>query len=681
MSRLNLASRLLFVVPAALALSVSACSEEELAAIFGEGSGDVADAGDTGGQVGDDTESRGPVEYDPAVDARFVGLTTVTPRFEPSAADFYRLPWPLDSRVTVDGAPELSDFPNPSDILLVEAYAEVVETYTRGFSTLPVLYTSLSGALVPDMLPPPAGTLSAASTVQLVRLGDGQCTERYPLEVTFVTEAETYTAANTLRAATVNGWVLEPATPYAFVVLRSLGETQGTTVGVAPGFRDALAGTHPDAALNAAYAPLRDCLDTSGIDPSMIAVAAVFTTQDPVRETRLMRDVALNEANDPEVVQWVLEEELSNSRFTVYGGRYTTPIFQRGLTPYAGIGDGGGVVLGDDGMPEIQRYEEVPFSVAVPTDVEGPLPVLLWEDGTAVGSASDRAVQFGHLGEDPFNAALERGFAIVNFQPQFHAGRSGPGADEVLHSFNFLNPESGRTAFRQQVVDTSYFVRLLRDHQDQMPGIPALDTDRMVYGGHSQGAIVGAMVAGVDDAFDGYFLNGVGAVLGIVIIERKDPLDIASTLGGLLQVSGVLDRFHPIVQLAQLGADPVDPANYVRYWRGWEGFESGNHVLMSNGYEDDTTHFTQIDAITIAADAAPIRPTGWDVDPFRVWQRESEVLPISGNRTSLDGSPLTLASYLDGDQGHFTIYNNASVMRMGADFWLSALDGTPVADR
>jgi hypothetical protein len=64
-----------------------------------------------------------------------------------------------------------------------------------------------------------------------------------------------------------------------------------------------------------------------------------------------------------------------------------------------------------------------------------------------------------------------------------------------------------------------------------------------------------------------------------------------------------------------------------------------------------------------------------------VWSRESEVLPISGNRESLDGSPLTIASYLDGDQGHFTIYNNASVMRMGADFWLSALDGTPVADR
>jgi hypothetical protein len=69
------------------------------------------------------------------------------------------------------------------------------------------------------------------------------------------------------------------------------------------------------------------------------------------------------------------------------------------------------------------------------------------------------------------------------------------------------------------------------------------------------------------------------------------------------------------------------------------------------------------------------------VDPFDLWGRPEVTRPVFGNQRSINDSPLTIVSYLDADQGHFTIYRVAAVMTMGAEFWLSALDGVPVVPR
>jgi len=678
-------------VAAGLGAVLSGCDDLQLT--FDEGSGDAGmpDGGTTDGSTDegtgapvDEVDPRygtgGPVTFDATLDEEFLGLTEVQVRYEVTGTDFYRAPWPSNARRRADGAPAMQDFPNPADIELLDAYVEVIEGNADGFSNLPVVYAGLVGELPAAALPAPPDTLQTQSVVQLVGVGPTNCGERVPLALALA-EGDGYVPAGTLQATPLDGWVLPPATDWAFVVLRMLGTNQGVTVPPPPFFREALVGAGNDA-WSQSLQPLRDCLPALELDPSLISFATVFTTQDPVRETRLMRQVALESADAPTVVSWQEEPEFSNAQYTTYGGRFLAPIFQEGITPYAVIGDGGGLVFDAAGLPVVQRYEEVPFSIAFPNNADGPLPVMVWEDGTAVSATDDRRVQFGHVGDDPFKEAIERGFAVANFQPQFHAGRSGPAADEVLHSFNFLNPESGRTAFRQQVVDTSTFIRLLDTAQASFDGVPELDTTRMVYGGHSQGAIVGAMVAGLEDRFLAYMLNGVGAVLGTVIVERRDPIDINRTLSGVLGLAGGrLDRFHPVVQLAQLGADPVDPANYVRLWRGWAEHPQGNSVFMSNGFNDDTTHHTQIAAITIAADASPIQPAGWDVDPFDLWGRPEVTRPVFGNQRSINDSPLTIVSYLDADQGHFTIYRVAAVMTMGAEFWLSALDGVPVVPR
>jgi hypothetical protein len=637
----------------------------------------VDDTGDAGSDIGDDAESDAgptppvlPERAEPATD--WEAFEQLAPKFEPAGDGFYATPWPSDARTFAeDGTVDLRNFPQ-SNNALVQDYRAVMEHRIVGFSTMPVVYVAYDGSLEGVSIPEPAETLALDSPIQLIAVDPEHCGERVPLETSPALVGDRYTDPNTLRIAPVAGFALRPASTYALVVTRALGNDEGRSSSQPAEIAALLAGTSTNSRYNSSFAPLRDCMAAARVWPSEVSVATVFTTQDPVAETRLLIDAVNDPAqtDTPEVVAWGANESRTTATYTTWSGTLKVPIFQAGTTPYTSPSDGGGLQFGANGLPEVVRYEDAPFSIAWPRDAELPMPIMVWIDGTGANAES-------HIGDPPFLEALARGFAVANIQPQFHAGRGGPTANEELSTFNYLNPAAGRTNFRQQAAEVSYFARFLREVANTLDGVPDLDFDRMVYGGHSQGALVGAMLAGVDGNFRSYFLNGVGAYLAITIVERKDPFDIQQLVGSALNVGGPIDRHHLVASLAQLGGDAVDPGNYARYWRGWTERPMGNNVLMSNGNEDDTTHYTSINTITIAGDAAPMAPAGWDVDPFGVWQRSEEDAPIEANRESIDGSPLTIASYLRDGSGHFTIYDHRPVMRMGADFWLTSIDGAP----
>jgi hypothetical protein len=663
----------------------SAAALAGLLAVLGcedlEGAGDDADTGtslDVGADDADPIDAP-DAEPNPWADIEeptldLTGLDEVRVRFDLESTDFWGSPWPSDLRRRDDGSPDLTNFPQGSQSL-IRAYRASMEGVLDGFSTQPVVTFPLDLAADAPMpfsaLPVPAETMNWDSHVQLVELAP-RCGRRVPVEVTLDAEGDVFSHRGSLRVAPVLGFVLEPSATYAALVLRTLGNDEGVTIAPDPLVEGLLDGSAGGARALAAWQPLRDCAPNAAIFASTVGAASVFTTQDPVRQTRALRDfVALSDrVNEPQIVSFGPAESQSRPNWTVMAGTYLTPIFQEGTSPYAQPSDGGSLAFDAQGEPIVQRYEEVPFSIAWPPSVTGPLDVLVWVDGTG-------ASQFSHIrNTGAFVEPLARGFAVANFQPQFHAGRGGPGSDEVSSTFNYLNPASGRSVFRQQVADTVYFNRLLRQAESLLPGVPPLNTDRMVYGGHSQGALVGAMLAGVESDYRGYFLNGVGASLAVTIVERKDPLDISNLIGTLLRIRRPIDRFHPVVQLAQMGGDTVDPANYAPAWKGWPGHPDGNHVYFTNGNRDETTHETAINALTIAGDAAPMAPAGWNVDPFGVWTRGEEAAPLRGNRTAQSGRPLTLVSYLRDGSGHFTIYRHAEVMLSAADFMRSAVDDT-----
>lgn len=654
-------------------LAIAGCEDLEEAISEGEVVDDTGDAGSDAADSGG-TDVIAPPELparaEPATD--WESFVQVGPKFDVAGTGFYATPWPSDARTFADdGTVDLRNFPQ-SNNALVQDYRAVMERRIVGFSTMPVVYVAYTDSLEGITVPEPSETLGLDSPIQLIAVDPEYCGERVPLETSPALEGDGYTDANTLRIAPVSGFVLRPASTYALVVTRALGNGDGSSSSQPAEVAALLAGTSTNARYNLAFAPLRDCMEAARIWPSEVSVATVFTTQDPVAETRQLIEAVNDPARSrtPEVVVWAENERQTTATYTTWSGTMTVPIFQEGTTPYTSPSDGGGVNIGVDGKPEVVRYEEAPFSISWPRQAELPMPIMVWIDGTGADAES-------HIGDPPFLEALARGFAVANIQPQFHAGRGGPTANEELSTFNYLNPAAGRTNFRQQAAEVSYFARFLREVANGLDGVPELDFDRMVYGGHSQGALVGAMLAGVDGSFRSYFLNGVGAYLAITIVERKDPFDIQQLVGSALNVGGPIDRFHLVASLAQLGGDAVDPGNYARYWRGWPARPIGNNVLMSNGNEDETTHFTSINTITIAGDAAPLAPAGWEVDPFGVWERSAEQAPIEANRVSIDGSPLTIASYLRAESGHFTIYRHRSVMRMGADFWLTSIDGAP----
>lgn len=642
---------------------------------------DIDAGADAGGDVGTDGSGgdsgsgapSGPDRPEPTTD--WAARTPLRSSFDTDGDEFQSTPWPADARTFDDGTVDLRDFPN-ANLPLVSDYRDVMEHKLVGFSNYAVGYFAFDDELDTVAVPTPAETLLPTSPIQLLALSPERCGERIPVETSPALEGDNYTQPNTLRVGPVYGFVLAPSEPYAFVVTRALGAEQGASAAQPEAVAQLLAGTHPDARWNASWAPLRDCLGQADLWPSEIATATVFTTQDPVATTRRMLAVANDDQTpSPQVVTWAQSDRRTTPSYTTFIGTVSLPLFQAGTPPYAAASDGGDLVLDETGTPVIQGWEDAPFSIAFPRTYEEPLPVLVWIDGTGAGTES-------HIGDPPFTEAIQRGFAVANVQPQFHAGRSGPLANDELHTFNYLNPAAGRTNFRQQAAEVSYFLRLLREGADQLEGIPQLDPDRIVYGGHSQGALVGAILAGVEPSLRGFFLNGVGAYLAVTIVERKDPFDIAQLVGSALDVGGPIDRFHPVTQLAQLGGDVVDPGNYARYWTGWDQNPRGSNVLMSNGNIDATTHWTSIATITVAGDAAPLAPAGFDVDPFDVWTRDEEAGPIAGNRTSVDGSPLTIVSYLRDQSGHFTIYEQPAVMEMGADFWDSAaFESPPVVNR
>ena len=593
----------------------------------------------------------------------------LNPRFDPDSQEFFATPWPSDARTLADGSADLATFPGV-DQGLMRTFRAAIEGDIFGFSTMPVVYIAFDGPVGAVSLPTPATTLRPGSVAQLIDVSEEGCGSRIPVVLGVDEEGDPYRDANTLSASPVPGFALRESTTYAFVLRREFGLDAGREVVPPQAFTDAMDGIGRFAA---SLEPLMRCLEEDEMAVSAIGVATVFTTQDPTSELQLLRDFVVSDAVDSPVVSGLeIDPELTRDDLAdTWRGSYLTPIFQEGDPPYA---VGGGFGFESDGTPAVQRWEEVPFAIAIPNVGEGPFPLIVQMPGT--GGDIEGTIS-GRPGID----AITNGFAVATFAPQFHDSRAVPGSDAIIHGFNYLNPTSGRTVFRQQVLDTSYFVRVLREEIADSEISDSLDLTTLLYGGHSQGGLVGGLLAGVESAFEAYVLNGTGAYISVTVVERTDPFDIQALINEVFLVGRRIDVQHPLVALVQLGTDVVEPHAFATRWRGTEGDPSGSHMFVVNGFLDQTTFPPSIDALTISAGLAPIAPAGWDPDPFDVWELPSEVEPpISGNVTALDGSPLTMVTFLDAEQGHFTLRRNETAMELALSFWRQALNGVPVVE-
>src|SRR5262249_43696924 len=98
-------------------------------------------------------------------------------------------------------------------------------------------------------------------------------------------------------------------------------------------------------------------------------------------------------------------------------------------------------------------------------------------------------------------------------------------------------------------------------------GLPAIDTRRLVFWGHSQGATEGALFLAEDRAVTGALLSGASASLTDALRSKRSPIDIADSLWIALGESSpdAIAEFPPVLPLLQTWTDPVDPVSFARF--------------------------------------------------------------------------------------------------------------------
>jgi hypothetical protein len=158
---------------------------------------------------------------------------------------------------------------------------------------------------------------------------------------------------------------------------------------------------------------------------------------------------------------------------------------------------------------------------------------------------------------------------VLGFDQVGHGPRRGARTDVSPEDivFNFGNPASARGTMAQGAADLLSVTRYVKALDTADAGLPGLDTSRLAYWGHSQGATEGAMFLANDRSVEVALMSGASASLTDALLTKKSPIDIADSLWLAFgeEQPGDVDRFHPVLSLLQSWTDPVDPLNFDRH--------------------------------------------------------------------------------------------------------------------
>ena len=182
---------------------------------------------------------------------------------------YFDMPLPSDLRLTADGTPDFTGYPNRDSLPIVNDLLALARI-RKGYPVMPIAYFHFDAGNVDLALPPRQITdiidTGNNAPALLIDIDDAspERGSRYPL-VAKTLEADGYVPTGVIAIAPHPGIVLRPSTRYAFVVRRDL----------APGFERASefeqlingtgATTTRREAAAALYAPLWPVLTAAGI--------------------------------------------------------------------------------------------------------------------------------------------------------------------------------------------------------------------------------------------------------------------------------------------------------------------------------------------------------------------------------------------------------------------------------
>lgn len=598
------------------------------------------------------------------------------------ATAFAHVPFPSDLYLTPEGTVRLDGFPYQLQGSMVDVLVTALSQETKGFGTSSGLYLSFESPINEEALPTNgASSIRSSSTLFLVNIDPDSPSrgEKVPITWRVFPEETQYLPSNSLGVRLVEGATLMPATQYALVVT--------TDAATAPeSFLATLGETRPEGAVGAAWdvhAGLRTWLGENDIS---VAVAGVFTTQDPVSEMFTLRDY-MHTLPRP-AIDAVESTGIRQNLFEVFQGTYQAPRFQEGEVPYTAL-ESGGIRFDEQGEPIIQGEETIRFALSVPIEGEMPAngwPVVLYGHGTGGNFLSflnsRTAVTMAHAG-----------FAVLSIDQIHHGTRdprpngcqtaADPGACVGLLFFNFLVPLAGRDNVRQSALDFVSLTRLAQDFSiaadvSERAAPVRLDPANISYMGHSQGGVNGPLFVAIEEDIKGAVFSAAGASIAISIEQKTLPLDINMLVQTFLTLgpNDVLDRWHPTLMLVQTFIESGDPVNYARYWfHDVPDGRTPKSIFMTAGLADEYTPPDSILALAAAGRVPIIEPVAQRIPLHDIYGIDpAGIPPYAGNVAG--GTAAAGIAQFEG-QGHFVARDSVSVRGRYRQFLESLLRGEP----
>jgi predicted esterase len=596
------------------------------------------------------------------------------PRPSTPPADFYRLPFPNDIRVSAAGL-DMTDFPRPGPtplgVDLVQLYVDALVADFDGFAASGVVTFRFAGELD---FPSASG-----DTIQFVDVTAPGVGGALGLGWSYSSGRTKYSCESRLTVRADVDPPLQPKHTYAVILTTGLKGKSGQAASQDPDFAAMLQATRPtgDEALSHAwdtYAPLRRHLTAAGKDPATIAAAAVFTVQDTTGHMqRLAAAVAAQPAPTLKDVTLCDTGVVSpcddgtpahacpaaNPDFYEIHGKISLPIYQEGTAPYLTPGDGGGIVEDASGVPQLVRTEDVCFALTVPrTAAPGAgWPIVITGHGT--GGSMRSFVADGVAAKLATGPAPAAAFGFDEVEHGARRGASTASPNDLV--FNVLNPHAARDNLLQGAADvlTTLRVAELAPFAAGAAGMVKLNPAKVAYFGHSQGSSSGEPALAFSSAAGAAVLSGAGSFLTSSLLDKTSPVNIKAGMAFLL--GDEFDGDHPVMTLFQTYFERSDPLDYVHLLvKAPPTGIASKHVLMTYGKDDTFTPRSTLRHNAKAMGIPAVAPTLMGEDLGTPIAR-----PIFQNLRGGDGVQRTAACFEyapDAYDGHFVAQKNAAAV-------------------
>ena len=587
----------------------------------------------------------------------------------------YDAPFPSDDLV-VDGRVDLSQYPNPDDVVYTHLILDVLED-ADGFGTTSGVFFQLDGPVAPEL--DVHDTLAEDSPVFLVALDD---LERVPVDVHYEEDGGPFGTDDFLSLLPLQGVPLRPSTQYAAVVLRSLNDADGEPLGVSQEMADLSAGDGPDA-----YVEALKTLEDAGF--SDISGLAVFTTWDPVEAfDRFLADARALPTPEP---LYAPQFAAAFDDYCVFESEIEMPVYQSGDPPYE---IGGAWAEDAAGTPQLQRMALSRMWVTVP---RRPMPANGWPLATMIrtGGGGDvplvergfRPEAGGPVAEDGTGPALHfarGGWAGFTIDGPHGGPRNVTGADEQFLMFNITNPVATRDNVRQSALEIALlpdvFAGLEFDVSDcpDINGTFSVDSSNLALMGHSMGATIAPLALAGEPRFGASILSGAGGSYIHNLVYKESPLEVKPLAEAMLNYGIYFREIHehdPMLSVVQWAAESSDPPVY--------GARIASDILVLQGIVDTYILPPMANALNLSLgnDLAGESLDAGHADLQEFQTLESLLSLVGANKVDLPASGSRfVVQHPQGpiEDGHEVMFQTAAPQHQYRCFLESILDGAPI---